>query len=121
MQDYWLTVNNDGDIKLYELDSPNDLKYWKEYTQEEIDQSIKTAADKGSWYEILVKKPGDGYFTKEGYKPENRQHRDLGEFPHQWIEIYTGCLSCDSRTDIMLRLKFTDGIVEDAEVVFESY
>jgi len=95
-------------IKLYLLDAP-DEKYWKEYSSEEI-EGFNNKSPSSAWNKFFHKKPGDGYFRKEAFFPENRRHCDMGELPHMILKMYS---SCECGKFVNVDVKFTDGLVVD--------
>ena len=112
MEHFCLRFGYSG-VKLFKLDEP-DKKYWHEYTDEEIKEKNKTLTNSSSFYKLFILKKGDGYFTEEGWKVENRFQRDMGELPHQWVKMYNSCSVCKKWIDV--NVKFTNGIVEDLEI-----
>src|SRR5436189_147088 len=61
MHSYFLRYDEAGAIRLYLLDRPSSLRFWRAFTAEEIAESERLAAErKGplAW----KKKRGDGYF-----------------------------------------------------------
>jgi hypothetical protein len=90
------------DTRLYRLDKPTDKKFWHEYTKEEIEKYEKHIK------RFLPSLDQTGYWTEEAWWPENRVQREMGQFPHQWVNAYAYC-SCE--TWIEVDIKFTDGVV----------
>ena len=107
MYDYYIKkvavdMNGGYRIKLYELDDPEDKRFFIEYTDEEVEES------KDHWF---PREKGGGYYTEEGFLPRNRRQRDMGETPHAIITVY--CFE-GGHGDVGykwfdLQLKFTDG------------
>lgn len=114
---YSLDRDNTNTLRLFKVDPP-EQQYWVEYTVEEIFEYNKTVQT--PW---LMRKPGDGYFTEEGWKIENRRKRSMGELPHQILNTYLVCEICrpsfkwpDAWIDV--EIKFTDGIAVDIKQIF---
>ena len=57
-------------------------------------------------FALWLKKPGEGCFLPEAYRPENRRQRFMGELPHQWVEIHTRCALGEY---VERHVKFSDG------------
>ena len=123
MDIYYLTYDKSHVKCLKKLDEPTDKKFWHEYTDEEIEKRNKESKASAFLKELWKKKKGDGYWTEEAFKPENRNQRDMGELPHQHIELYTHCPNCTNQQTyrgITIKCKFTDGVVKEFEVEQES-
>jgi hypothetical protein len=100
--------------KLYKLDPPENPRFWYTYTDQEVEEFNKAHEnDDRKFWAVLKRQKLGGYWLPEAYWPENRRQRDMGELPHQWVEIYTSCPSC--QTLVELSIKFTDGKVESFE------
>ena len=109
MDEYCLCEDEKGDTRLYKLDPPSQ-EYWAEYTKEEIEEKNKNP---WPWLKVEL---GDGYYKQEGFLPENRKKRHMGELPHQIVSIYVTCDKCRIAGEkylkgwIELDIKFTDGV-----------
>ena len=108
MHSYFLRYDEGGAIRLYLLDRPSSLRFWRAFTEEEIAESERTAAERGGLFAAWKKERGDGYFLPEVFLPEHRHQRFMGELPHQWADIY---YSCDCGEFIRHWIHFSDGIV----------
>jgi len=106
MHSYVLRHDQEGAVRLYLLDRPSDRRFWRPWTDEEIEQSERNA-EHGGLFALWRKKPGEGCFLLEAYRPENRRQRFMGELPHQWVEISTRC-PCGEYVEC--HVKFSDGI-----------
>jgi hypothetical protein len=114
MDSYVLRRDESGAVRLYLLDRPSDRRFWRPWTDAEIEQSERDA-ERGGLFALWRKKPGEGCYLPEAYRPENRRQRFMGELPHQWVEISTRC-PCGEY--VTRHIKFSDGIA--AEVRFEE-
>jgi hypothetical protein len=115
MEHYYLKIGDRLDTaKLYYLDRPTDKSnpdLWYKYTDKEIEEHNENS----NCMSILSQlKKGDGYWLKKAWWPSQRNHRDMGELPHQWIEMYAGCKRCHG--DITVFCKFTDGHLEEVKI-----
>ena len=107
MHSYFLRYDEAGAIRLYLLDRPSARRFWRAFTEEEIAESERVAAEGRGLCAAWKKKRGDGYFLPEAFLPEHRRQRFMGELPHQWVEIYD---SCECSGFIEYWIKFCDGI-----------
>lgn len=122
MEDYFLTKEGEN-IKLKYLDSPSEKAFWHEYTEDEIEEYNKDMLN-SRFASLFTRKKGDGYFTKEAFLPKNRKQRDMGEMPHQWVEVYTSCPHCSTHNEYVgleVHLKFTDGVLKEHKVEHKSF
>jgi hypothetical protein len=109
MYSYYLKAVEGDTVKLYRLDPPNkndaiSAPFWREYTDEEI---IERCNKPESLFNLHLEK-GDGEFSNDAFRAQNRNHRDMGELPHQIIRVYTGS---GVKSWYELLLKFTDGFL----------
>jgi hypothetical protein len=104
----YLLRHGEGGVRLYLLDPPDDRRFWRPWTREEIEESRRDRRFGGLW----EKREGEGEFLPEAYEPQHRRQRSLGELPHQWVEIYTSC-ACSRDAWIARWIKFTDGAATD--------
>jgi hypothetical protein len=107
MDSYFLRYDEGGAIRLYLLDRPSGLRFWRAFTAEEIAESERVAAERGELFAAWKKERGDGYFLAEAFLPEHRRQRFMGELPHQWVDIYD---SCECGEFVRYWIKFSDGI-----------
>lgn len=105
MEKYVLKFASDGKARLFIVDHP-DKELAVPYTQEEIDEFNKNKAKFQLPLEL-----GDTYFKEEHLAVENRNHRGMGELPHQYVEM--GVFKSRTREAVDYNLKFTDGILVD--------
>ena len=110
MHSYFLRYDDSGAIRLYLLDRPSDRRFWRPWTEQEIEDSERSAATRGALFG-LVKRRGEGCFLPEACLPQNRRQRFMGELPHQWVEIYS---TCDCGEFVEYWIKFSDGIAREA-------
>lgn len=115
MEDYFLTDVN-GEIRLLKLESPHDKTFWREYTDEEIEEwNEKLEENNGKnepLYDFLKTEKGDGEWDKAAYYPQNRISKSMGDLPHQIVHTYAIC-KCDEFVE--LKIKFTDGLAVQIE------
>ena len=104
--DYFLRRDDAGAIRLYLLDRPSDRRFWRPWTEQEIEES-ESDAKRDKLFAHWIKKKGGGCFEPEAYFPQNRRQRSRGELPHQWVEIYD---TCECGEFIEYWIKFSDGI-----------
>ena len=95
---------------LYLLDRPSDRRFWRPWTQQEIEESERDAAARNDRFAFSRKKSGEGCFLPDAYLPQHRRHRFMGELPHQWLEIYG---TCDCGELVEYWIKFCDGIATE--------
>lgn len=119
MGTYYLGLDDKGVIRLYSVDEP-DKKYWREYTDKEIDEYNKQY-ENTQWRNIFTRQKGDGEFSSEGWDVKNRYKRSMGEHPHQYLRMYelVGDVN-KSYHWIEYKIKFTDGIAESFTVEIEK-
>jgi hypothetical protein len=70
-------------------------------------------AERGGFFALWRKKPGEGCFLPGAYLPENRRQRFMGELPHQWVEIYARCACGES---VERHVKFSDGVAVEVRL-----
>jgi hypothetical protein len=109
MDSYFLRLDARGAARLYLLDRPSDRRFWRPWTEEEVAESERDA-QRGGLYALWRKKPGQGCFLPEAYRPENRRQRFMGELPHQWVEIHARC-TCGEPVE--RHVKLSDGIADE--------
>ena len=118
MNDYYLCYDENNNLKIYGLDPPEKENHFVPYSPEELGEFEKVKNDKSDSNKLSVvfaeiRMIEGGYWKDEAFLPENRKKRNMGEYPHQWINFYTCCSttpkrSCDGFIEI--EVKFTDGI-----------
>lgn len=108
MADYYLR-HAEGGVRLFRLDAPA-KRYWRPWTDEEIEESRRLADERGGIFAVFVKQEGDGTYLPEAYLPKHRRQRAMGELPHQWVQLYASC-RCGAWVEQWL--KFTDGVVDE--------
>lgn len=114
MEQYYLKLIDNG-TKLFYLDKPDDKsdpELWHILTDEEIkehNKKYKDMIDRFGWYKI---EKGEGKWTEKAWWPSKRKQRDMGELPHQHLEMY---VSCKCHTFILVECKFTDGYLITAK------
>ena len=115
MNDYYLSYNSNNKFKFVYLDPPDkDGKFWKKYTKKEADKLKKESVKKDNKFGTSIAEyhlSFGGRFLSKAYLPKNRNKRNMGEFPHQWIEFYSDCKDCDDSW-INVYIKFIDGTSE---------
>jgi hypothetical protein len=109
MHSYFLRYDESRAIRLYLLDRPSDRRFWRAWTDEEIEES-KREAQRGGFLALWRKEPGEGRYLPEAYLPQNRRQRFMGELPHQWVKIYGSC-ACEESLDYWI--KFSDGVAAE--------
>jgi hypothetical protein len=125
LETYYLTRKTAGDIKLYKLDPPSDKRFFREYTDEEIEKwNTNASTSPRALFWPRKRKKGDGQWLDEAYLPENRTQRDMGVegWPHQICRFYAICTACDAIVNearfsvnnawVEMEVKFTDGVVQ---------
>ena len=105
LQSYLLRYDQSGVIRLYLLDHPSDRRFWRPWTEREIEESRRMWAEGSGIF--TPKKADEGCFLPDAYLPQNRRQRFMGELPHQWVEIHGGC-GCGEFAEYWI--KFSDGI-----------
>lgn len=109
MEEYVLKFAMDGEARLFLVDPPDANKFVL-YTDEEI-QENNDSLDPENWLTpMFTLKKGTGYFPEEALAIENRNHRSMGELPHQHLTMR----DYDHKTEKFTEydLKFTDGVLE---------
>jgi hypothetical protein len=114
MYSYFLRYDDEGSIRLYLLDRPSDGRFWRPWTEQEIQEGERMAAEGKGVLTLWLRKPREGCFLPEAYLRQNRRQRFMGELPHQWVEIYRGC-ECGEFVEYWI--KFCDGIAVEARPV----
>jgi hypothetical protein len=107
LHSYLLRHDESGVIRLYLLDRPSDRRFWRPWTEREIEESQRLSAESDDVFAFLRKNAGEGCFLPDAYLPQNRRQRFMGELPHQWVEIHGAC-GCGEFAEYWI--KFCDGI-----------
>lgn len=110
MHSYFLRYDESGAMRLYLLDRPSDLRFWRPWTEQEIEESERMAAAASGVFPLWRRKAGEGCFLSDAYLPEHRRQRFMGELPHQWVEIYRTC-ECGEWAEYWI--KFCDGVATE--------
>lgn len=110
MDSFFLRQDDDGAIRLYLLDAPSDRRFWKAWTDEEVDETQREGAYGSRILALQRKIHGEGYFLPEAYLPEHRHQRCMGELPHQWVELRAECPCGEA---LARSIKFTDGVATE--------
>ena len=110
MNSYFLRHDDGGAVRLYLLDEPSDRRFWSPWTEAEIAESERLAAEREGLFAVLQKKAGEGRFLPDAYLPRNRRQRFMGELPHRWVEIHGTC-PCGRSAERWI--EFCDGVATE--------
>lgn len=119
MDQYYLKLINTG-TKLFYLDKPSDKtdpELWHEYTDEEIKEKDEKYQDAINLFPWWKHNKGDGEWTEKAWWPSKRKQRDMGELPHQYLEMAG---FCECHEFLIIKCKFTDGYLTTAEILREN-
>lgn len=117
MDHFYLKKNDAEKIKLFKLEIKEE--YYKLYTEEEIKENNKEATESNFPYSFWKLEAGDGYYPDEAHDPENMKSRDMGELPHQYVNMYDRCEECKKFVDV--NLKFDDGVMVSHSIEVKDY
>lgn len=112
MDSFLLRQDENGSVRLYLLDAPSDRRYWRAWTDEQVEESRRQPVRESRIIALHTKVRGEGYFLPEAYLPENRRQRFMGELPHQWVELRAECPCGEA---LACSIKFTNGVATASE------